>query len=130
MDDLVNKSGNLVNDLVNDTISRTAAIDAFAPYAEYDSNRTNAEWVRRINMVLSGLPPAQPGWIPVTERLPENNNDVLVTDGTDCAVAYWRTDAQAWDDCMHGWCDLYGLEVVAWQPLPTPYREGGQDEQN
>ena len=64
MDDLVNKSGNLVNDLVNDTISRTAAIDAFAPYAEYDSNRTNAEWVRRINMVLSALPSAQPGWIP------------------------------------------------------------------
>lgn len=44
----------------DDTISRAAAIDAFAPYAEYESNRTNAEWVRRINMVLSALPPTQP----------------------------------------------------------------------
>ena len=44
----------------DDMISRQAAIDAFAPYAEYESNRTNAEWVRRINMVLSALPPAQP----------------------------------------------------------------------
>jgi len=43
-------------------ISLNAAIDAFAPYAEYESNRTNAEWVRRINMVLSALPSAQPGW--------------------------------------------------------------------
>lgn len=44
----------------DDTISRAAAIEAFAPYAEYESNRTNAEWVRRVNMVLSALPPAQP----------------------------------------------------------------------
>ena len=43
-----------------DTISRSMAIDAFAPYAEYESNRTNKEWVRRINMVLSSLPSAQP----------------------------------------------------------------------
>lgn len=55
-DNLVNKPGDLVKDLVNDTISRKAAIDAFAPYAEYESNRTNAEWVRRINMGLTALP--------------------------------------------------------------------------
>ena len=44
---------------MDDLISRQAAIDALAPYAEYESNRTNAEWVRRINTVLSALPPAQ-----------------------------------------------------------------------
>ncbi len=48
-------------DDADDTISRKAAIDAFAPYAEYESNRTNAEWVRRINIVLSSLPSVQPG---------------------------------------------------------------------
>lgn len=45
---------------MDDTISRQAAIDAFAPYAEYESNLTNADWVRRINTVLSALPSAQP----------------------------------------------------------------------
>ena len=78
---------------------------------------------------VPSVTPKQPGWIPCSERLPDNDIDVLVTDGTDCAVAYWRTDAQAWDDSMHGWCDLYGLEVTAWMPLPKPW-EGGQDENN
>ena len=79
-----------------------------------------------LKKIPSVTPSAQPGWIPCSERLPDNDIDVLVTDGTDCAVAYWRTDAQAWDDSMHGWCDLYGLEVTAWMPLPKPW-EGGQE---
>lgn len=61
-------------------ISLNAAIDAFAPYAEYESNRTNAEWVRRINMVLSALPPAQPRWIPCTpETMPEREGRYVCT---------------------------------------------------
>lgn len=112
---------------MNDTISRQAAIDAAIEAADDWDGGTNIGRQKRIEKAIKALPPAQPGWIPVTERLPENDNDVLVTDGTDCAVAYWRTDAQAWDDCMHGWCDLYGLEVAAWMPLPTLYREGEHD---
>lgn len=123
---------------VNDCISRAAAIDAVDGIDWYHQNK-NGEMVHGANSdehqawykaediyhVLDTLPSAQPGWIPCSTELPDNDIDVLVTDGTDCAVAYWRTDAQAWDDSMHGWCDLYGLEVTAWMPLPTPYREGG-----
>lgn len=43
---------------MDDLISRQAAIAAFKPYALYDSNRTNAEWVRRIEEVLKELPSA------------------------------------------------------------------------
>ena len=119
---------------MSDTISRQAALDALCAVCGNDCDKSefvyNAPQDEQViicpeHYCLCTLPPAQRGWIPVAERLPENDNDVLVTDGTDCAVAYWRTDAQAWDDSMHGWCDLYGLEVTAWMPLPTPYREGG-----
>lgn len=44
---------------MNDLISRQEAIAAFKPYALYDSNRTNAEWVRRIEAVLEELPSAE-----------------------------------------------------------------------
>lgn len=44
---------------MSDPISRQAAIAAFRPYALYDSNRTNAEWVRRIELVLEELPSAE-----------------------------------------------------------------------
>ena len=45
---------------MNDLISRKMAINEFKPYAEYESNRTNKEWVRRIETILNNLPPAQP----------------------------------------------------------------------
>lgn len=45
---------------MSDLISRQAAIDAFKPYADYESNRTNADWVQRIELVLHDMPSAQP----------------------------------------------------------------------
>lgn len=120
-----------------DAVSRTEAVEALYDWEQMytwdehcKEDGGESPYIVSPSSIIEKLPPVtpkQPGWIPVTERLPENDNDVLVTDGEDCAVAYWRTDAQAWDDSMHGWCDLYGLEVVAWMPLPAPYREGGQD---
>lgn len=85
-------------------------------------------------LALETLPSAQPGWIPVTERLPKPNeyeNDVrkyylVQNEHGDMMVCSW-----------HGsfWMQMYRNthvedKVVAWMSLPTPYREGGQDEQN
>ena len=38
-----------------DLIDRKDAIKEFEPYAEYESNRTNAEWVERIKAVLNSM---------------------------------------------------------------------------
>ena len=71
------------------------------------------------------LPSAQPEqrWIPCSERLPEDDEIVLVSDGIDYAVAFWRSDAHAWDDPIYGWLDSFGFNVRAWMPLPEPYTE-------
>ena len=67
---------------MDDYISRQAAIEVIE--AGRLTKLIDAETA--ING-LKALPSAQQ-WISVTERLPENDNDVLVTDGTYCAVAY------------------------------------------
>lgn len=41
----------------DDAISRQAAIEAFQMFREYESNRSNKEWVDRIETVLNKLPP-------------------------------------------------------------------------
>lgn len=70
---------------------------------------------------------AQPGWIPTSERLPDNDRAVLVTlkwaeDDYEVAVGeYWHNSTAS-----HGWGSFEG-HVIAWHELPTPYREGGQE---
>ena len=137
---------------MDDVISRQAAIDAlakFVPYAicdesteSYTNGLTDA-----YNLILQ-LPSAQPEqrWIPCSERLPEAEDcpmDCLVTrkskyigNYTDMAVCekngMWTHED--WDAIVLG--DVKdgkstGListrddDIIAWMPLPEPWR-GGQ----
>ena len=76
------------------------------------------------------------GWIPCNEKLPrdvdeiEDDELVLVSDGEDYAVAFWRSEADAWDDPIHGWLDSYGFDVKAWMPLPDQYKEENKEDGN
>lgn len=58
---LEQSSYNSINPELNgDMISRQAAIEAFQMFREYESNRSNKEWVNRIETVLNQLPPVNP----------------------------------------------------------------------
>ena len=76
------------------------------------------------------------GWIPVTERLPENEEKVLVylNDGMVAILRYNHHKLPFNDKCI-GWgyespffkIDFEKQEVIAWMPLPIPYK-GGEEE--
>ena len=68
------------------------------------------------------------GWIPCSEKLPELRKDVLVTvkyTGFMGMHGYWIKTGHM--EAENDWCgDCAGGEVIAWQPLPEPYRSKGE----
>ena len=67
-------------------------------------------------------------WIPVSEMLPKEAESVLLTvkdnklihDNLVMIGCY--TYEQGW--ILNGYIDLVDLNVIAWMPLPKPYKEG------
>ena len=73
------------------------------------------------------------GWIPVSERLPEDEYGVLVTvngkhnnttfiDALE--IAEYDSD-EGW--IIEGYLDWINPDVTAWMPLPEPYKEGEEE---
>jgi len=68
--------------------------------------------------MLNGLP-SQPKWIPVTERLPEDSETVLITHK--CGVSFGWYNGRYWERGAS--TNHRPLQtVIAWQPLPEPWR--------
>ncbi len=128
---------------MNDLIRRENAIDAIeriydqceeieAHFAEDDPEpRTGYKMFPDYLTVIGYLKqPAADNWIPVTERLPEEAREVLVTvrDAAEsttfvelaylCHLGIFITT----NDMTYLWSED-GYEVIAWQPLPDPYKE-------
>ena len=71
------------------------------------------------------------GWIPVEERLPEDNHKgiydmqlVTLEDGEVCRGVYNNREKEWWTRKQEGerWY-TNKHNVIAWQPLPEPYKE-------
>lgn len=67
------------------------------------------------------------GWIPCSERLPENDKFVLVTYKRRDFVTNPTKVNIGWIKygCWHCYTELYvrDTDVLAWMPLPEPYKE-------
>ena len=76
--------------------------------------------------------PTNDGWIPVEERLPEgdgNDGELIVTDKDGrvwSGIYYGITEETDEEPCFHKWDEemwyCYKPDVIAWCPLPEPYR--------
>lgn len=77
------------------------------------------------------------GWIPCSERLPENDDDVLcwyeyrIMQGTHegemdrkCGIGYYNKYFKRWGGEVSYECDC---KVIAWRLLPEPYKEDEEE---
>ena len=114
---------------MSDLIDRHKAIEAFRPYAEYESNRSNADWVSRIELVLSELPSAEPNhWIFCKDQMPEMHKEVLVYYapllyyGENVITVGWWNGDDTWA-VYNGISNVPNKNIIAWIPLPSPPNE-------
>lgn len=136
-----------------DLIDRQAAIDALSKLMDTDGFRDG--WaVSRMNVkcMLESLPSAQPEqrWIPCSERLPEDDTDVLISyryEEGEGDSGHVEIDITSYGDMYFGgnavhdptgrrvkhWRQPFehftsNNEVIAWMPLSEPYREEGEND--
>ena len=65
-------------------------------------------------------------WIPVSERLPEDEQVVMVCKNDDICIRRYRYDVNLKRGFWHELADDWGWSekwVDAWTPLPEPYKE-------
>ena len=82
-----------------------------------------------INRILE----QESGWIPVDERIPENDKYILISyeNFTLADIGRYEIDKDGTGTFYPGdedkSCVSFGLFVNAWMPLPEPYREGAEN---
>lgn len=73
---------------------------------------------RAVDIIRSQNEAENGGWIPVSERLPEDGTYLCTLDGELCGI----------DEPFTGMCGIENGKwdeegcVIAWQPLPEPYK--------
>ena len=93
-----------------DTISRQAAYDTLTEYYHHKTDMQHTALAEALNRVPST---SRPRWIPVTERLPEECGNYLVSGGGNLWLCEWIGS---------GWVNSVRNPVIeSWMSLPEPY---------
>ena len=108
--------------MVNDLISKQDLMkQAFSVYYPLEGEN----YIKVIRLEDVEKAPTEPRWIPVIEKLPEEDGCYIVTTKIpfyENGAYGYITGAAYYISCVMNWYDANG-EVIAWMPLPEPYTE-------
>lgn len=105
-----------------DLISREDAMDAVQDHFNADGFKGYYDGQKMMDRITA-LPSAEPKtgeWIPFNEKLPREYAQYLVCFESGKCLVYWLEDS----DWVRRMIEKEG--IIAWMPLPKPYREDSE----
>ena len=106
-------------------LSEQAVIETIKEWSSYIFTTPTGDLLK----LIKAIPSAEPKWIPVSERLPKKNVEVLATTIWDAVTIAEMFSANDW--FIHeGTTNAETDEIVAWMPLPTPYEPQESEDEN
>ena len=104
-------------------INRDLALSHPFANGHYDREHANEEFIFGHESYKEWLPVGANRWIPVSDRLQRTYINVLVTaDNGELYIASKNPDDTFY---FYEELDDDDIQVIAWMPLPEPYREEG-----
>lgn len=123
-------------DLCEDSVSRYDMNDPFESYMACkdrecaEDHRQLVGWLKELKQLRE-----QTRWIPVSERLPEEDGQYIITvkykheEGyEDIYVEHGEWDNGKWDMFGFGHCGEVE-KILAWMPLPEPYKAESEESE-
>lgn len=105
---------------MSDLISREDALKELNKEYRCTDKSDDLDGLETAIKIIEALPSAEAEWIPCSESLPKEYAQYLVClESGECYV-YWLEDS----DWARGMAEKEG--ILAWMPLPKPYRKDGE----
>lgn len=105
------------------------AIEILNSFPHFNEEQNTQRIYDAVDMGIKALE-QQPRWIPVSERLPEDEQEILFSTKTGRVHSGKYHD----DDSANQWyshrdkCRAWNNVVNAWMPLPEPYKTESEEE--